>query len=388
MATPARIAQIRARFRELYGGEPRLVRAPGRVNLIGEHTDYNDGFVLPVAIDRDILVAAAPRTDRTVRVYSMNFDQSTSFSLDRIDHDAGAPWSNYVRGVAHFLLEAGAKLPGIDAVIEGDVPVAAGLSSSAAIEVATARAFQAVGEVPLDDVELALLCQRAENQFVGVPCGIMDQFISTLGRRGHALLIDCRSLEYRPVALAGAPVSVVVADTTVRRGLAGTEYSVRRGQCDEAVTILGQLLPNVRALRDVTVEDLARHRSALPGVVARRAEHVVGENKRTVEGAAALERGDLIRFGQLMNESHTSLRDQYEVSCAELDVLVEAARSVDGVYGARMTGAGFGGCTVSLVRPDAVPAFVGQVGATYTRRTGKQAILYVCTIEDGAGVVQ
>ncbi|MBI2941010.1 MAG: galactokinase [Chloroflexi bacterium] len=391
MPTPERVQAIADAFRRRYGVEPRIVRAPGRVNLIGEHTDYNDGFVLPVAIDRDVMIAFAPRGDRTVRLYSLNFAQESAFSLDRIELDRTAPWSNYVRGVAWSLQEKGATLCGVDAVIEGDVPVAAGLSSSAAIEVATARTFQALGGVSLTETQLALSCQRAENRFVGVNCGIMDQFISTLGRRGHALLIDCRSLEYRLVSLGGAPLRVVVADTTVRRGLVDSEYNARRSQCEQAVATLRQYLPGTTALRDVSLDDLARFRAALDTaagpLVARRAEHVVGENARTVEGAAALERGDLARFGQLMNDSHRSLRDLYEVSCPELDALVEAAWSAEGVYGARMTGAGFGGCTVALVQPDAVPAFVEHVGRQYRRRTGRQAAVYDCEIVDGAGPV-
>ena len=388
MAGSERIARVTARFREAFGGEPRLFRAPGRVNLIGEHTDYNDGFVLPVAIDRDVLVAARPRTDRTVRLYSLNVDARSEFSLNALDHDQAQPWSNYVRGVAFYLQEAGLSLRGMDAVVEGNVPIGSGLSSSAALEVASATTFLALGEAELDPVKKALLCQKAENRFVGVNCGIMDQYISALGRAGHALLIDCRSLEYELVPIAGGGVRVVVADTAVRRGLAGSEYNVRRRQCEEAAQTLGRLLGReVRALRDVSVAELAAHGGALPEVNRRRAEHVVSENARTLEGVAALRRGDLARFGELMNESHVSLRDLYEVSCAELDALAEAAWRVPGVLGTRMTGAGFGGCAVALVRGEAIAEFQARVGEAYRAKLGREAQFYVCQVVGGAGEV-
>jgi len=388
MADSERVARATAKFQDVFGDSPRLFRAPGRVNLIGEHTDYNDGFVLPVAIDRDVLVAARPRTDRTVRLYSLNFDARSEFSLDAIDHDRAQPWSNYVRGLAFYLQEAGLPLRGMDAVVEGNVPIGSGLSSSAALEVASATTFLTLAEVELDPVKMALLCQKAENRFVGVNCGIMDQYISALGRAGHALLIDCRSLEYELVPVAGGGVRVVVADTGVRRGLAGSEYNVRRRQCEEAARTLGRLLGReVRALRDVSVAELAAHGGALPEVNRKRAEHVVSENSRTLEGVAALRRGDLARFGVLMNESHVSLRDLYEVSCAELDALAEAAWRVPGVLGARMTGAGFGGCAVALVREEAIAEFQARVGEAYRAKLGREAQVYVCQVVDGAGEV-
>ena len=389
MADSERIARATAKFRDVFGGEPRLFRAPGRVNLIGEHTDYNDGFVLPVAIDRDVLVAARPRRDRTVRLYSLNFGARSRFSLDAIERARARSWSNYVRGVALYLQEEGISLRGMDAVVDGNVPIGSGLSSSAALEVASATALLALSEAELDAVRKALLCQRAENRFVGVNCGIMDQYISALGRAGHALVIDCRSLEYELVPLTGGDVRVVVADTTVRRGLAGSEYNVRRRQCEEAVQTLGQLLGrDVRALRDVSVAELEAHKEALPEVNRRRAEHVVAENARTLEGVAALRGGDLARFGELMNASHVSLRDLYEVSCVELDTIVEAAWKVPGVLGARMTGAGFGGCAVALVREQAIAEFQASVGAAYRSKTRREAQFYVCQVVDGSGEVR
>ena len=387
MNTADRNQLLTSAFRSRFGAEPTaILRAPGRVNLIGEHTDYNDGFVLPVAIDRDVRIAASRRTDRQVNLYSLNFDQLVSFDLDAIAPDTLATWSNYPRGVIKHLAEAGYRFGGIDAAIAGNVPVAAGLSSSAAIEIATATTVSDLYGLGVDPVQKAVICQRAENQFIGVNCGIMDQFISSLGRADHALLVDCRSLEYTLVPIASVGTSVLVADTTVKRGLAGSEYNVRRAQCEAGAARLAGLLGRpVRALRDVTLAEVDRFQSELPEVVGRRVRHVVSENERTLAGVAALRVGDLARFGQLMNESHRSLRDLYEVSCSELDVLVEAAWAVPGVYGARMTGAGFGGCTVAFVDTGAVAECVASVGDAYRARTGLTAQFHVCQVVDGAG---
>jgi galactokinase len=392
MADFERRERLLARFGEVYGGGPRTFRAPGRVNLIGEHTDYNDGFVLPVAIDRDMLFAARSRDDRRVRLHSLNFDASSEFSLDEVRRDEAQPWSNYARGVALYLQrelgERAKDLRGMDAVISGNVPVASGLSSSAALEVGTATALLGLAGLEVDGVKKALLCQAAENKFVGVNCGIMDQYISALGRAGHALLIDCRSLAYELVPLSGAGYRVVVADTTVRRGLAGSEYNVRRAQCEEAVKLLGERLGRpIRALRDVTPEELAANADELPEVVRRRALHVVGEDSRTLEAVAVLKAGDLKTFGRLMDESHASLRDLYEVSSPELDTLVAAAQGVEGVLGARMTGAGFGGCAVALVREDAIEEFESRVGREYWAKTNRSALFYVCQVTDGAAEI-
>ncbi len=392
MVDSERRESLLARFREVYGGEPRVFRAPGRVNLIGEHTDYNDGFVLPVAIDRDVLFAARARDDRVVRLHSQNFGASSEFSLDDVRRDEAQPWSNYVRGVALYLQrelgERAKALRGMDAVIAGNVPIASGLSSSAALEVATATALLGLAGLDMDGVKKALLCQTAENKFVGVNCGIMDQYISALGRAGHALLIDCRSLAYELVPLDDAGYRVVVADTTVRRGLAGSEYNVRRAQCEEAVRILGERMDKpIKALRDVTPDELTEHAAALPEVVRKRALHVVGENARTLDAVAALKAGDLETFGRLMDDSHESLRDLYEVSSPELDALVAAAQGVGGVLGARMTGAGFGGCAVALVHQDAIGEFEEKVGREYQAKMTKTALFYICRVTDGAAEI-
>jgi galactokinase len=382
-----RIQTLLAAFQSRFSGAPTVVRAPGRVNLIGEHTDYNDGFVLPVAINRDVLMAVRPRPDRQVRLHSLNFDSSTEFDLDDIRRDEEATWGNYVRGVAQQLLGHGLALRGMEGVVEGNVPIASGLSSSAAMEVASAVAFQAVSGFELDRVQMALLCQRAEREYLGVQVGIMDQFISALGKQGHALFVDCRSLEYESVPLNAAGHVFMVADSRRSRELAGSEYNVRRAQCEEAVAGLRKGLPGIRALRDVSPSEFMRHSAGLDPVPARRARHVIYEDARVLEAIERLRAGDLVRFGELMNESHESLRFDYEVSSRELDVLVGAARSVDGCLGSRLTGAGFGGCTVSLVRAEAAEAFEQHVSREYREQTGHEAAIYVCTAEDGAGTV-
>jgi len=379
---------IGRRFAEIFGEEPAaVVRAPGRVNLIGEHTDYNDGHVLPVAIDRSVLVAAAPRDDQQVVIHALDFDESVEFSLDDIRPDQAQTWSNYQRGVAYFLEERGFELPGLNAVVVGDVPIGSGLSSSAAVEVSMAYTWQVLADFKLSRVELALLCQRAENEFVGMNCGIMDQFVSALGQRDHALLIDCRSLDYQPVPLPPG-AAVVVADTMKRRGLVDSEYNTRRQECEEGVRILQQYLPEVRSLRDVSVDQFKAQSSKLKiQKVRQRCRHVIYENERVLKSVAALRAGDLAAFGRLMNASHVSLRDDYQVSCAELDIMVEAAWKVDGVYGSRMTGAGFGGCTVSLVAEEAIEDFRAQVAAAYEEATGIVPQIYVCRAEDGVAEV-
>jgi galactokinase len=382
-----RIEMLVAGFKEHFGGEPEiLVRAPGRVNLIGEHTDYNDGFVLPVAIDRDIAVASRSRDDGLVRIYSLDFDAMVEFSIDNIEYDSENKWSNYPRGVARFLQEGGYDLRGLEAVVTGNVPQAAGLSSSAAMEVAMAMAFEKISGLEIDPVEMALICQKAENQFVGVNCGIMDQFISRMGRKDHALLLDCRSLEFELVPLNLEGIKIVVCNTGVKRGLVDSEYNKRRSECERGVEILDEFLPGIKALRDVDIDDFQRYKVHLPEITEKRCGYVIKENIRVLESVQALEDNDLVRFGVLMNESHLGLRDEYEVSCPELDAMVEIAWSIDGVIGSRMTGAGFGGCTVTLAMEDAVDELIGKVNEEYPKRTGLRPEIYVCTAEDGATV--
>jgi galactokinase len=379
--------QVQDAFAEHFSGPPlRLFQAPGRVNLIGEHTDYNDGFVLPMAIDRQVMLAARVRADAQVRLWSVSFGQRSEFTLDAIVPEPRAPWSNYVRGVAQVLQQEGYRLRGMDAAIAGNVPIGSGLSSSAAIEVATAAAWRDLCGLDIAPVTMALLCQRAENEFVRMKCGIMDQFIAALGASGHALLIDCRSLGYERVPLPPG-MSVVVCDTMKRRGLVDSEYNQRRRECEQGVELLRRVLPQVRALRDVTSEDLARYADMLPAIVLKRCHHIVSENERTLEAVVALRAGDVRQFGRLMDLSHASLRDDYEVSCAELDTMVEVARGIPGCLGARMTGAGFGGCTVNWVRTETAAAFAGQVADGYRQRTGVSPEVYMCAASAGAGEV-
>lgn len=361
----------------------RVFRAPGRVNLIGEHTDYNDGFVMPAAIDFTTSVTISPRADRRLSVFSENFGAAIEFDLDDPNPRAANHWSDYVIGVAVVLEQSGVRLLGANLRIRGEVPIGSGLSSSAAIEVATAHALIANSGHSVPPSELAKLCQRAENEFVGMRCGIMDQFISCIGQVGKALMLDCRSLEYKLLPLP-AEVRLVICNTMVKHELASSEYNARRAECEAAVHHFAQSRPNVRALRDVTSLELERSQMDLSDVIYRRCHHVISENARVLEAAKALESIDLEAFGQLMNKSHRSLRDDYEVSCKELDLMVELAGQVEGVFGTRMTGGGFGGCTISLVKDPNVEDFKRTVARGYEEATGLTTEIYVCSAAAGA----
>ncbi len=372
---------IVAHFSKRFGQAPTLVvRAPGRVNLIGEHTDYNDGFVLPLAIDRAAWIALRPRSDCRVNVYSVDYDEVREFNIASLQHEK-AGWIEYLKGVAWCLQDAGMQLNGWDGVLAGDVPLGAGLSSSAALEMATARAFAAVSGIAWDAVAQAKLGQRSENKWIGVNCGIMDQLISSTGRAGHAMLIDCRSLDLQPAPLPDG-VAVVVLDTATRRGLVDSAYNVRRAQCEAAAAFF-----QVRALRDVTVDMFKSADGQLDATTRRRARHVITEDDRTVRAVESMRRGDIAALGRLMNESHVSLRDDYEVSSDALNAMVEAAQAHKACYGARMTGAGFGGCAVAIVRAEEAENFVAATSRTYQARTGNQPAVYVCPATDGAAVV-
>ena len=376
-------AEMQTEFTDQLMAQTRVFRAPGRVNLIGEHTDYNDGFVMPAAIDFATNVTIAPRADRRLSVFSENFGEAIEFDLDDPEPRAASHWSDYVRGVAVVLERSGHRLRGANLRIRGEVPIGSGLSSSAAIEVATAHALLANSELSLGPAELAKLCQRAENEFVGMRCGIMDQFIACCGQAGKALMLDCRSLEYKLLPLP-AEVRLVICNTMVKHELASSEYNVRRAECEAGVHHFAQSRPNVRALRDVTAAELERSRVDLSEVIYRRCRHVISENARVLEAAEALESSDLEAFGQLMNESHRSLRDDYEVSCKELDLMVELAVPVEGVFGSRMTGGGFGGCTISLVTAQNVEEFKRIVTRGYQDKTGLTPEVYVCNAAQGA----
>ncbi|HEX8684578.1 MAG TPA: galactokinase [Ardenticatenaceae bacterium] len=380
--------RVTTHFQQLYGEFPAfIVRAPGRVNLIGEHTDYNDGFVLPMAIDRAAWIALRHRDDGRVVLHSLDFDDTLEAELAHLQQSSPDPgereqsWGEYIKGVAWALQEAGYALQGWEGVVSGDVPIGAGLSSSAALEMAVARTFAAVSALEWDAPRMALLGQRAENAWVGVNSGIMDQMISATGEAGHALLIDCRSLETRSAPLP-SDTKVVVLDTSTRRGLVGSAYNERREQCETAARFFG-----VSALRDVSVDEFEARADELDDVTRRRARHVVTENERTLQAADAMQQGDAARLGHLMNESHRSLRDDFEVSSAALNTIVEIAQGQETCYGARMTGAGFGGCAVALVRAPAAHDFAQSVASQYNDATGLTASVYVCEATDGARVI-
>jgi galactokinase len=372
--------------RELPNQSKRMFRAPGRVNLIGEHTDYNDGFVLPAAIGLSTWVTSAPRDDRIVSVFAESFSEQMEFDLDEQSPHPRGHWSDYVRGVAVTLERAGHRLRGAELRIRSEVPIGSGLSSSAALEVASGYALLMNSGLTVDLKELAKDCQRAENEFVGVRCGIMDQFISCHGQTGKALLLDCRSLEYKLLPLPDALIAV--CNTKVEHSLATGQYNARRMECEAAVRHFAKSRPNVLALRDVTESDLELYGGDLSEVIFRRSRHVITENARVIEAGTALEQGDLLAFGQLMNSSHRSLRDDYEVSCNELDLMVELAQAVPGVYGARMTGGGFGGSTVNLIASENVDEFKETVVRGYETATGLTPEIYICSAAEGVGEVK
>lgn len=369
-------------------GPAHAVWAPGRVNLLGEHTDYNLGFVFPMAIDAGIKMVGALNGTEQVNLYSLNYAAEESFLLTEITPSTTNTWANYLKGVVREFQKLGHSPQGADIILAGDVPQGAGLSSSAALEVAAALLLDTLHGWSLKPWELIKLAQRAENEFVGVACGIMDQFASCLGQKNHALFLDCRSLEYEAVPLPLAELGYVVAviNSGVRRGLAGSEYNLRREQCERAVSLLQRQLPGLTSLRDVGLEHLDLV-NKLPSPLAQRARHVVTENARVVQGVAALKAGNVEEFGTLLNASHASLRADYEVSCPELDLLVDLALDFPGVLGSRMTGAGFGGCTIALVPQSSLPAFEGYIRSEYNLRTGIEAQVFAFQPSAGATVI-
>jgi galactokinase len=372
-------------FQDWAGVRPGVFSAPGRVNLIGEHTDYNDGFVMPSAIGFSTRVAAAGQDDRRLVIRSGQFPRECVFDLDHLPPHGEGNWCDYVVGVAAMLRQCGHVLRGAKLWVEGEVPVGSGLSSSAAIEVAAALALMSLNGIVLPMAEVARLCQRCENEFIGARVGIMDQFVSCLGKAGHALLLDCRSLDFELVPIPDR-VRMVVCNTMVKHAHAGGEYNRRREECEAGARILAKWYPKIRALRDVSEEQLMKHAPEFPEKILRRCRHVVEENARVLEGGKRLRAGDLSGFGELMRESHRSLRDLYEVSCKELDLMVEAAEGLPGYYGGRMTGGGFGGCTLNLVVANDAQEFAGLISKRYQAATGIDPEVYICAAADGAGV--
>jgi galactokinase len=380
------VHKLRALFAELYGAVPAIYRAPGRVNLIGEHTDYNDGFVMPVALDLYTYAAVSPRADRRLQVYSENLGETCALDLDSIHPGRSGHWSDYVRGVAGVLESSGYKLRGADLAIMSEVPLGSGLSSSAALEVSTAWALLNNSEITVDPTTVAQMCQRAEHFYAETMCGIMDQFISCHGRAGHALMLDCRSLDFELLAIPGH-VRLMVCNTMVKHEHASGGYNTRRRECDDGLRALADVLPRIRALRDVTLDELEKHADRLSPVLYKRVRHVVTENARVKKAASALKMEDVATFGRLMGDSHRSLRDDYEVSAAELDLMVELASAQPGVYGARMTGGGFGGCTINLVDAGHVEEVRERVERNYQAKTGIKPTILICEASDGAGAI-
>ena len=380
------LAKVKEIFAEKFGGESRVFRAPGRVNLIGEHTDYNDGFVLPAAIDLYTWVAIAPRNDVKLHVFSANLNQSVEIKLSKENPRPKKHWSDYVQGVAIMLQNSGLTLRAANIAIHSDVPSGSGLSSSAALEVSIATALLAVSNHSLDKVQVAKHCQRAENEFVGARCGIMDQFTATFGRAGHAILLDCRSLEGTPLRLS-AGISLVICNTMVKHEHSAGEYNARRAQCEDGVRLLKKWHPHISALRDISMEDIEAHESKIPPVIFRRCRHVIRENARVLDTVKALKENSLSTIGKLMAQSHQSLRDDFEASCSELDIMVELAQKERGVIGSRMTGGGFGGCTINLVETERVEQFRESIGAAYRSATGMTSEIYVSQAGEGASEV-
>lgn len=382
---------IREQFVREFGEDQGIVvgRAPGRVNLIGEHTDYNGGFVFPMAIDFAIGIAARLRTDRRFLIYSVDNQERVEIDLDKsFSRDTVHGWSNYPQGVAWALREAGIELPGLEVAFGGDIPQGAGLSSSAALEVATAIVCQELTGFSMTPPELAVLCQKAENGFVGMNCGIMDQFISMMGRQDHALFLDCRSLNYKNVPLTLGDYRVVICHSGVKHSLVDSEYNQRRRECEAGVAALGRRFPGIFTLRDAKMDQLEACREEMDPTVFRRCRHVIKEIDRTVESVDSLYDGNLYKFGELMNASHDSLRDDYSVSCHEIDRLVDLAREVKDVLGSRITGGGFGGCTVSLVASGSIQEFKRHVSETYQAETGIEPKIYVSSPANGAEILE
>jgi galactokinase len=391
MADITHEVKVKNAFLDIFGpgGAIVAVRAPGRVNLIGEHTDYNDGFVFPMAIDFQITLVGRRRTDRKVKVFSVDYQKSMEFDLAKpVVFNPEEQWSNYIMGVFSVLRLEGIDLPGCEMAFGGSIPQGSGLSSSAALEVATAVFLREISGLTIEPPRLAKLCQKAENEFVGMNCGIMDQFIAMMGQEGHALLLDCRSLKYDQVPLILKDASFVICHSGVKHALVDSEYNRRRKECESGVAILQNHYPEVKALRDVNSKQLESCKEELGEIVYRRCRHVVTEDERVLKSVKLLlVENDLAGFGQLMNASHDSLRDDYQVSCPEIDLLVNLAREVPGVLGSRITGGGFGGCTISLVATKAARVFQEHVGPAYQKATGVEPRFYLSKAAGGAGVI-
>lgn len=377
--------QLRRQFREKFQKDPVIIAAPGRVNLIGEHTDYNEGFVLPGAVDKRMYVAMAKNDTGTVNVYANQFNEPYSFSLKGIQPVDG--WMNYLLGMTFHMQDKGKQLGGVDVILDGDVPVGAGMSSSAALCSAYGFALNELFDLGFTRMDLAFIGQKTEHTFAGVKCGIMDQFASLHGKQGHVMKLDCRSLEYEYIPFDFPGYNIVLVNSMVSHSLAGSEYNVRRQQCEEGVAILKKHYPSINSLRDVSIEELYLHKEELPAIVYDRCWYVVSEKERLIKGCAALQQGDLTTFGQMMNATHQGLSKQYSVSCTELDFLAERAGFIEGVVGSRMMGGGFGGCTINIVRKEAVEQFTNKIQHAFNQLFKVVPHVYVTQIEDGAKAI-
>jgi galactokinase len=379
--------KVREEFVRRFNENPRIFRAPGRVNLIGEHTDYNDGFVMPFAIDRATIVAGRKRDDRRIEVAALDMGETATIDLDAEPQKQRRSWIDYVEGTARSVEEKFGKIAGANLVITSDVPIGSGLSSSAALEISVGFALLSLAGMEIDREKLAFAAQKAEHEYAGTKSGIMDQFAASFSKKGSAMLLDCRSLERQQIPFETDDTMTVVCDTKVEHSLASSEYNKRREECEEGVRLVQKHLPEIKALRDVSMDDLEKYKSELPDVIYRRCRHVIGENERTLKAAEYFKSGDLSKAGTLMFESHASLRDDYEVSCKELDALVDIASSVEGVFGARMTGGGFGGCTVNIIRNDVLAGFKRSINEGYKRRFDREPGIYEFHAADGASEV-
>ncbi|MBL7701992.1 MAG: galactokinase [Ferruginibacter sp.] len=376
------LKKIIAVFAEKFSGQPVVFRSPGRINILGEHTDYNEGFVLPAAIDKNIYVAISKRTDKQVNLYACDFEQVYSTDIETIK-PASIQWPNYILGVVDQLQKNGHIVGGFNLVIDGDIPIGAGLSSSAAIECAVVFALNEIFELGLSRLQMVPLAQKAEHVFAGVNCGIMDQFASMFGKKGHALKLDCRSLEYEYIPIGLTGYKIILFNSNVKHNLVSTEYNTRRKQCEEGVAIIAIGHPAVKSLRDVNMQMLNAHAADMDAVVFKRCKYVIEENERLLGACIDLQKGDMKALGKKMFETHYGLQHEYEVSCKEIDFLVDFVKDKEAVAGARMVGGGFGGCTINLIKEEASEKLIEQIKAAYQNEMGLTLSVYSVSVEDG-----
>ncbi|MFC1726023.1 galactokinase [candidate division KSB1 bacterium] len=383
------IGNINLIFREIFGKKSSInAKAPGRANIIGEHTDYNGGFVLPIGIDRNIYTAASKNNENNVNVYSYDFQNKVSFNIDNLQYDNQNRWSNYLKGVINEFKIAGYRVSGFNMVFGGDIPVAAGLSSSAAVELATAITIKKLFNLKIDKIELAKLCQKAENNFVGVKCGIMDQFTSSLAITDQAILLDCKTLQYKYIPFILSDFIIVLCNTNKKRELVDSEYNRRKKECESGVRFFKKINPGIEFLRDVDLNMFESNQFRLPENVRKRCEHVIYENERVLKTVESLKTDAIPDIGVLLFKSHNSLKNLYEVSCKELDIMVNIAARIDGCIGSRMMGAGFGGCTINLVKKHCIEEFSYKIKTKYRKKTKIDPDIYICKTENGAEIIK